>query len=102
MAILKLTGFTGEIPRLVPRLLPDSASQNATNCRLDSGGLTPYRKPRFITRIEDIPAGDIKTIYRHGNVWMAWDKPVYVAPGPVATDRLYVFGDGKPKMIVNG
>lgn len=102
MAILKLTGFTGEIPRLVPRLLPESASQNATNCRLDSGGLTPYRKPRFITRIEDIPAGDIKTIYRHGNVWMAWDKPVYVAPGPVATDRLYVFGDGKPKMIVNG
>ncbi|MBU9386647.1 hypothetical protein [Burkholderia multivorans] len=101
MTIIKITGFSGEIPRLVPRLLPDTAAQNATNARLESGGLSPYRKPKFITRIADLPAGSIKTIYRNGPTWMAWDKPVYVAPGPVATDRLYVFGDGAPKMVVD-
>lgn len=102
MSILKITGFSGEIPRLVPRLLPDTAAQNATNARLESGGLSPYRKPKFVSRIETIPAGQIKTIYRNGATWMAWDKPVYVAPGPVAADRLYVMGDGAPKMIVGG
>lgn len=102
MTILKLTGFSGEIPRLVPRLLPEAAAQNATNARLESGGLSPYRKPKFIHRITSIPAGQIQTIYRHGTDWLAWDKPVYAAPGPVAADRLYVMGDGKPKMIVGG
>lgn len=102
MTILKITGFTGEIPRLVPRLLPDSAAQNATNARLDSGGLSPYRKSKFTARITSIPAGQIKTIYRHGADWLAWDKTVYAAPGPVAADRLYVMGDGKPKMITGG
>lgn len=102
MTILKLTGFSGEIPRLVPRLLPEAAAQNATNARLDSGGLSPYRKPKFIHRINPVPAGPIKTIYRHGSDWLAWDKNVYAAPGPVAADRLYVMGDGKPKMIVAG
>lgn len=102
MTILKLIGFSGEIPRLMPRLLPEAAAQNATNARLESGDLAPYRKPKFIERITSIPAGQIKTIYRHGNTWLAWDKAVYAAPGPVAADRLYVMGDGKPKMIVGG
>ncbi len=102
MTILKITGFSGEIPRLVPRLLPEAAAQYAANARLESGGLAPYRKPKFITRISSIAAGLIKTIYRHDDTWMAWDKPVYCAPGPVAADRLYVMGDGAPKMIVGG
>ena len=96
MTILKLIGFSGEIPRLVPRLLPEAAAQNATNARLESGDLAPYRKPKFIERITSIPAGQIKTIYRHGDTWLAWDDVVYAAPGPVAADRLYVMGDGKP------
>lgn len=102
MTVIKITGFSGEVPRLVPRLLPDTAAQNATNARLDSGGLSPYRKPKFTYRITDIAAGAVKTIYRNGNTWMAWDKTVYPAPGPVAADRLYIFGDGAPKMLVDG
>jgi len=101
MTILKITGFTGEIPRLVPRLLPDTAAQNAMNTRLESGGLSPYRKPKFIQRIDTIAAGSIQTIYLDSTgTWLAWDKPVYVAPGPVAADRLYIFGDGAPQMKV--
>jgi hypothetical protein len=103
MTIIKITGFTGEIPRLVPRLLPDTAAQNAVNARLESGGLSPYRQPKFIQRIDTIAAGSIETIYRDSTgTWLAWDKPVYVAPGPVAADRLYIFGDGAPQMKVDG
>lgn len=102
MTILKITGFTGEVPRLVPRLLPETASQNAVNARLDSGGLSPYRKPKFVHRTTGITAGNVKTIYKHAGQWLAWDKVVHAAPGPVAADRLYVMGDGAPKMIVGG
>lgn len=102
MTILKITGFSGEVPRLVPRLLPETASQNAVNARLDSGGLSPYRKPKFVHRIDGIQAGQVQTIHRHAGQWLAWNKPVYAAPGPVASDRLYLMGDGAPKVIAGG
>ena len=103
MTIIKITGFTGETPRLVPRLLADTAAQNAVNTRLESGDLSPFRVPKHITRIETIPAGDIETIFLDSDgTWLAFDKPVYLANGPVATDRLYIFGDGPPKMKVAG
>ena len=41
MATLKLVGFSGEIPKLLPRLLPDMSAQAAFNVRLDDGALTP-------------------------------------------------------------
>ena len=41
MSILKLIGFVGETPKIIPRLLGDMASQLASNVRLDDGGLTP-------------------------------------------------------------
>ena len=101
MTILKLIGFQGEIPRIQARQLPDNAAQRAVNARLDSGSLSPYRRAKFTYRVTDIAAGAIQTIYRQTDgTWLAWDKPVYLAPGPVAGDRLYIFGDGAPKMKV--
>lgn len=38
MAIMRLMGFIGEIPKLIPRLLPDNAAQRASNTRLTNGG----------------------------------------------------------------
>lgn len=102
MATLKLTQFSGEIPRMTPRLLPETASQRSENVRLQSGGLDPIRKMRLVHNVEDIAIGAIRTIYRHGHDWLAWDKVVNAVPGPVAQDRLYYTGDGKPKMRVDG
>lgn len=102
MATLTLLGFTGEIPRLLPRLLPNSAAVEAFNTRLDDGGLTPIRLPRFVHHFAGAPEGGYKTFYRHLNDWLAWENHVYAVPGPVASERLYIFGDGKPKMRVNG
>lgn len=98
MATLKLIQFSGEIPRLLPRLLPDTASQRAENVRLDDGGLTPIRQARLEHTV--VGVSPIATIYKHGSEWLAWSTPVNAAPGPVAQDRLYYTGDGVPKMRV--
>lgn len=102
MATLKLTAFAGEMPKVIPRLLGDTFAQAAYNTRLDDGGLTPIRKRRFVQQLSGAPADGFDTIYLHNGEWLAWDGNVYAAPGPVATDRLYVMGDGAPKMIVGG
>lgn len=99
MPAIKLTGFSGEQPRIIPRLMPETAAQAATNCRLDDGALTPFQKSSFVA---DIGTADAKTIYKHGNEWLSWATKVDAAPGPVADDRLYYTGDGKPKMRVGG
>lgn len=98
MAKLRFAQFSGEIPRLISRLLPDTGAQVAENVRLDDGGLTPVRKSRpehIFTGIEGI-----QTIYKFGDTWLAWDSVVNAVPGPVAEDRLYYTGDGAPKMRV--
>ena len=100
MAIIKLIGFTGEIPRTQPRLLPDAASQGAFNTRLTNGDLTPIRKRRFQHFFPSMPAQGYQTIYRHAGTWLGWTGVVHAAPGPVAADRLYYTGDGAPKMRV--
>lgn len=99
MSILKLIGFAGEMPKVIPRLLGDSFAQAAYNVRLDDGGLTPIRKQKFVYQTLGGPYG---TIYKYGEQWMAWPGRVYAAPGPVATDRLYVMGNGAPQMIIAG
>jgi hypothetical protein len=98
MAALRFAQFSGEIPRLLSRLLPDTGAQQAENVRLDDGGLTPVRKMRQEHIFTGISA--IKTIYKFGSDWLAWDTVVNAVPGPVAADRLYYTGDGVPKMRV--
>ena len=102
MAVLRISGFLGEIPRIVPRQLDDRYAQSAFNTRLDDGALTPVRKSRLVKTLtdEEAPHDTVKTIYRRGDVWLSWGERVNIVPGPVDQDRLYVFGDGKPKLIV--
>lgn len=99
MTALRFTQFSGEVPKLQPRLLPDTAAQLAENVRLDDGALTPIRKPRLEFSFGSVPDA-IQTIYKFGNTWLQWSSVVNAVPGPVATDRLYYTGDGAPKMRV--
>lgn len=102
MALLRLIGFTGEVPKLEPRLLAETAAQNAFNTRLTSGNLQPIRKSRFRAALPAPPGDGYKTIYRHAGAWLAWAGVVNAAPGPVASDRLYYTGEGAPKVLANG
>jgi len=102
MALIKLIGFAGENPKIVPRALGDTLAQIAFNTRLDDGALTPIRKKRFSYQFAGVPPEGYDTIYRHQGAWYGWPGSVFAAPGPVAADRLYVMGDGAPKMIAGG
>ena len=99
MTTLRLAQFSGEVPKLIPRLLPDSGSQYAENVRLDDGGLTPIRKAEQTHNF--VSVATLKTAYKFGDEWLAWESAVNAVPGPVATDRLYYTGDGVPKMRVD-
>ena len=99
MPAIKLNAFSGEQPRIIPRLLPDTAAQSAFNVRLDDGGLTPTRRS---VQLEEIGSSTAKTIYRHQDEWLSWETVVNAAPGPVAEDRLYYTGDGVPKVLIGG
>ena len=102
MTVLKLTGFAGENPKVIPRLLPDNAAQVAINSRLDDGGLTPVRKRRFEHQFTGTGPSGYRSFVKHGDEWLGWPGTVYAVPGPVAADRLYIMGDGAPKMRVGG
>lgn len=101
MASLKLTAFSGEVPRLIPRLLPDMAAQSAVDVRLVDGGLTPIRKSRTVHTFESVPDND-SVIFLDDETWRVFPRGSYVVRAPVADDRLYIMGDGKPKMLVSG
>lgn len=100
MSVLKLAGFAGEMPRVTPRLLPDTGAQIAQSVRLEDGELSPFRKPAPIYDLPGAVAGTVKTIYKHLTDWLYWTTVVDAVPGPVAQDRLYYTGDGVPKMRV--
>lgn len=90
--------FSGEVPRTGPRLLPANAATHAMNTRLESGTLEPVRLSRF----EETMPNFCQTIYRFGGKWYGWAGVVNVAPAPIAADRLYIMGDGVPKVMIKG
>lgn len=94
-----LKAFSGEQPRISANLLPPNAAQQAVNVRLDDGALDPLRKSEHVGQFAGYP-GNYQSIYRDGATWLGWPGAVYAVPGPVATDRLYIMGDGAPKMRV--
>lgn len=101
----RLTNFSGEVPHMAPRLLPQSGAQETYNVRLDDGILTPFNVPRFATRLAS--GGPFQTIYKISDAegWLAFaEAGVSVARGPVANERLYITGrsDGTPRLRVNG
>lgn len=100
MSVIKLTGFTGEAPRVTPRLLPQTGAQVAQSVRLEDGELSPFRKPYLAHELVGVTPGTVKTIYRHLGEWLHWSTVVHAVPGPVAQDRLYYTGDGVPKMRI--
>lgn len=77
MPAVKLQKFLGAAPKIAPELLPDTAAQVATNVKLYSGDLLPYRYPLLAGTCGQ--SGTIKTIYpmRDPDVptsyhWLSW------------------------------
>ncbi len=95
---IRIESFGGEIPRMDARLLGTGAAQRAENAKLEEGALMPLRAKSLV---ETLGAAAL-TIYLQGENWLSWPSVVDVVPGPVAADRLYITGDGGPKLLVDG
>ena len=105
MSAIRIKNFIGEIPRASKRLLPDNAAQEATNCKLWSRELRPWRK--FSAVVNPTKGGPLKSIYPLGSgtdYWMHESVDVNYARGPIAGDttkRTYFTGTDAPRVTDN-
>jgi len=105
MAGVKIVGFLGTAPKISPELLPNTAAQIATNCKLYSGDLLPYPQPVIVANTGR--TGVIKTLFAlrdpdtDEKKWLSWTTDVDIAIAS-KTDRdeqrFYYTGDGTPKV----
>jgi hypothetical protein len=103
MTTIKLEQFSGIAPRISSTELAPNQAQIASDVKLQSGELRPWRKP---LAVYTPGLSNVQTIYElektttGDKVWLEWSTDVDVAPGPVAdtTDfRIYYTGSGTPK-----
>lgn len=97
--MLSINAFSGETPRLSPRLIPQNAATVARNCVLIDGDIAPVRRP-LVVRTAGV---DTVSFQKFDQTWLEWDRAFQAVPAPVARNRLYATGaDGGPKLIVDG
>jgi hypothetical protein len=106
MAGLAWNRFRGIAPKIEPRLLPAPLGQKATNCRVFSGALEPWRAPLTVATPSKAVDGEVRSIFRMddqaggASKWLNWLTDVNVTRGFVAdsTQRIYWSGDGEPRV----
>ena len=105
MAGVKIVGFLGTAPKISPELLPNTAAQIATNCKLYSGDLLPYPQPVIVANTGR--TGVIKTLFAlrdpdtDEKKWLSWTTDVDIAIASKSDrdeQRFYYTGDGGPKV----
>lgn len=98
MAVISLTKFTGEIPKLPRHLLPDNAAQLAVDCDFSRGDLRPLRGGFLITQV----AANTKSIFtKDGLTFFSWPTEVDAFEGPVINDqfnRVYYLENGEVRV----
>jgi len=103
MTTIKLEQFSGIAPRIGPTELGPTQAQIASDVKLQSGELRPWRKP---VAVYTPGQSNVQTIYQleksstGDTAWLEWTTDVDVVAGPVAdtTDyRIYYTGSGTPK-----
>jgi len=105
MSGFKLSVFSGIRPKVGARLLHESEAQVADNCKLFSGELRSWRRPKEVATPSKAASGTVRSIFRvnylNTDYWLNWSKDVDCERGPVAGDdlqRIYFTGDGEPRM----
>lgn len=102
MAVQKITGFLGLIPRTSERLLPDMGAQIAENVNLTSGDIKPTSIPSvaFVPGTQAQFYAAFRAEYNNTEKWRVWDKDIDIIRGPLSPDveaRYYWTGDGCPR-----
>jgi len=97
MSAITIESFSGISPRTGPTLLAQNQAQVASNLKLQSGEIRPWKSP---TLAYTPYYSDTQTIYKFfapsgttpSFIWLEWESVVDVVPGPIADltdDRLY-------------
>ena len=99
---LKIVPFSGMVPRVADRLLPEGAAVTATNLVLSSGEIRPLRAPLLVNNPSSV--GPWSTVYRPewngAEKWLAWKNDIDIARAPLSADvepRYYWTGDYEPR-----
>ncbi|WP_417261683.1 hypothetical protein [Celeribacter sp.] len=95
---IALPTFMGEIPKTEPRRLPDNAATVCLNARLERGRIEPINA----TAEQTVLDAAAETFYLHDDEWFSWPGDADAAPGPVATDRLYITSDSDVPRVRSG
>ena len=101
MTGFRLQTFGGKAPKISDRLLPEDMATVATNTRLDSGRLDPW-KANASASITPVASYTIsaatKTLFRYSSsIWIGSNEDINIVRSPIAEDpheRLYVSGIG--------
>ena len=96
---IKLEQFSGIAPRIGPTELAPNQAQTASNVKLQSGEIRPWRKP---VPVYTLGQSAVETIYQlektttGDKVWLEWTSEVDVVPSPVVdiTDFRIYYTDG--------
>ena len=96
---IKLEQFSGIAPRIGPTELAPNQAQTASNVKLQSGELRPWRKP---VPVYTLGQAGVKTIYQlektttGAKAWLEWTTEVDIVPSPVVdtTDFRIYYTDG--------
>ena len=84
MSVIRIGGFQGELPRIHPRLLPESSAQTALNCRLDSGSLEAVKDT---ANLQATTLTSPISLHRYSaSVWLEATTDVNWTVYPVAND----------------
>ena len=99
---LRITGFSGVVPRRGGRLLDQNQAQAAVNCRLTSGYIGRLRSGLLTV---SPPLTGIRSFYKLSSggldYYPVWARDVDVARAPIAGDtsgRFYYTGDNEPRV----
>lgn len=117
MTSVAIHKFSGETPRVSPKLLPDNGAQLASNCKLVSGDLEPWKGPSYVNTFgkwvsnADSVVSLHRVEYSGASYWLHWLRtetalpsspevaiPVSLFPSPTVDDqyqRIYFNKAGK-------
>lgn len=90
----RINTFSGEMPKIVPPLLPQGAAQTAKNLRLTSGRIDAVYSPLTVPGVAT-QTGTIKSVYRMYDIagnsfWLNWaNTDVDFCKGPVTGDTTF-------------
>lgn len=101
MTGFRLRTFGGKAPKIFARLLPEDMAQVATNVRLDSGRLEPWKgnATATITPVNSYSiSGSTKTLFKfNDSIWIGRNEDADFVRSPLSEDsheRIYVSGIG--------